>query len=168
MNPDSRYVKDGVKRVLDLMRETFGDNYTYFDDELIDIPENSLPCIMVTETSGEIGPDATTTDKITETMDIIIVFNVKDDLGADENTELTGNKIRRMVKGQDPNTNYPYEYIPQSVMYALRTNVTLDDAVVSSRVTTSFGPDIRGESLHTMEGRITLTIEREAAVPVRS
>ena len=165
---DNVYLKDGVARVIEILKNTFGDNYNYFDAELLDIPNDYLPCFMVTEEQGTIQTDATGMDKITETITIMLVINKKDELGGDENSNLAGFKVRKLIKGQDPNTSFPYEYIPQSVMYALRTHVSMTDTVINSTITTEFGPNVRGADLATEEGHVTITLERLAAVPSRT
>ncbi len=167
------YLKDGAARILELMKATFGDYFkAYFDGEPANIPEFYLPCIIIGETEGEISSGATGTDDIIETVTITLVLNKKDDLGASIDSDLTGFKLRKLVKGQNPSTSYPHEYIPQSVMYALRTQITLDDTVLSSTIRTVFGPNARlggsdEEVIATEEAVVTLTLERMALVPSR-
>ncbi len=163
------YYKDGVARILNLMRETFGDQFkAYFDDELPNIPEELLPCIMVTETTGTISSGATTTDDITESVKIILSMSAKDDFGGSADSNLTGYKLRKLVKGQDPSTSWPFQYHEKTVMYALRTHVTMDEAVMSSTIDTEFGVNVRGDNLFTQEAHITVVITRHALVPTRS
>ena len=166
---DNIYLKDGVERVIELLKNTFGDTFKkYFNAEVLNIPQDMLPCIMVTEEQGTIQSDASGQDKLTETITIMVVLNKKDELGGDEDSNLAGFKVRKLVKGQDPSTSYPYEYVTKSVMYALRTHISMDDTVINSSITTEFGPNVRGATLATEEGYVTLTIERLALVPSRN
>lgn len=174
MQDSPTYYEDGVARVLKVLKDTFGTGgliRTYYNGQPEEIGESVLPCIMVSEGAGNIRAGATGTDVIVETVKIIVAFNKKDDLGASEDTDLTEFKLRKIVKGQDPATK---QYLPQSVMYALRTHITLDDAVVESEIQTFFeddsigaGVNVRGIDTVTQEAVIQLTIRRLALVPVR-
>lgn len=159
---ETNYYKDGVARVLDVLKDAFGAQFkVYFNGQPEEIPESMLPCIMVSETNGAIQSDATGTDRIVETVQIIIALNKKDDIGASADTDLTEFKLRRLIKGQDPVTR---EYLPQTVMYAIRKHITLGDAVLSTRVDTDFDVNIRGQNTVTQEAYVNLTIERRAIV----
>jgi len=167
---NTQYYKDGVAKVLDLMKDTFGDYFkAYFNGQPPNLPEFLLPCLMVVEGAGEITSGATGTDRIVETVTIIIALNKKDDIGATQDTDLTDFKIRKLVKGQDPTTQ---EYHRRSVMYALRTYITMDNTVLENRVETEFGENVRvngeGNDLATMEGFVQLQLRRQAIVPSRT
>lgn len=160
-----KFYDDGVTRVLAILKDTFGDSFReYYDDELSNIPESALPCIMVREGDGTVESGATGTDDLNETIVIILALNQKDDFGADSNLNLTGAKLRRLVKGQDPVTR---QYHPQTVMYALRKHYTLGDAVLNSSISIDFDMAQRGERLFTKEAYVTISIERQAFVPER-
>jgi len=160
------YYKDGVARVLELLKNTFGDDPIkgYFNGQPNDIPESMLPAIMVSETAGRIDSGATGTDRITETILIVIAMNKKDDLGAPADIDLTEFKLRKLVKGQDPIT---MEYLPQTVMYAIRKHITMDDAVLNSSISTDFDVQIRGSDTVTQEAYVEVTLERLALIPSR-
>lgn len=161
------YFADGCARILELLKDTFGTSgpiRTYYNGELEEIPESSLPCIMVSEGLGLIEDGATGQDDITETVRIIIAMNKKDDIGAAPTDDLVEFKLRKLVKGQDPTTK---EYLPQTIMYALRKHITLNDASVGMSVQTDFGPNIRGVNTFVHEAYIDVTIGRHASVPNR-
>lgn len=167
MQDTPTYYQDGVARVLDVLKDTFGLDgmiKQYFNGQPEEIPESLLPCIMVSETNGAIMADATGTDRIIETVLIIVAMNKKEDLGAPLDVDLTEFKLRKLVKGQDPTTK---QYLPQTIMYALRKHITLNDAVLNSRISTDFDVNIRGQQTVTQEAYIELTIERRALVPTR-
>lgn len=164
----NNFYEDGVARVLSLIRNTFGDYFKgYFDAELLNIPEESLPCVMVTETTGTVSSGATTQDDITENITIIVALNIKDDLGAGENTNLTGFKVRKLVKGQMPGTGFAPEWQPKSIMGVLRQYITLEESASDTEITTEFGPNVRGKNIATEEGHVSLQIKRSASVIVR-
>lgn len=165
MDP-AKYYKDGSARILELMRATFGDDMRgYFDGEA-EPSEIFLPCIMVTAQSAGISSGGTGTDNIEESILIIISANKKDDLGADPNTNLTEFKLRKWVYGQDPNTE---EYLPKSIMYALRRNISMDDAILRTNIKVDFAANVRGGTtpISTMEAYISVNLTRLAMVPSR-
>ena len=163
---DEKYYEDGVDRILRMMKDTFGDRYTYFNGELLNVGESYLPCIMVTETASQITSGATGTDDITETIIIIVVFNKKDDLGANDNVELTDYKLRKMVQGQDPVTG---QYYPDSILGAVRKHLTMQNDTLQSDTQVNFTPNMRGgaTAIATQEAYITVTVKRFIQVPVR-
>lgn len=162
------YYQDGLARVLDLMKDTFGFDGPikgYFNGEPEDIPISLLPAIIVTETDGTIETDATQTDLITENILIIVAMNRMDDIGGSKDTDLTDFKIRKLVKGQDPDTR---QYLPQTVMYAIRKHITMGNEILYSAVRTRFNvTELRGADTVTQEGYVELTIKRRIQVPQR-
>ena len=164
----NNYYRDGVARVLDLMKDTFGLNGPirgYFNGEPEDIPESLLPAVIVTETEGTIETDATQTDLVTENILIIIAMNRMDDIGGSADTDLTDFRIRKLVKGQDPETG---AYLPQTVMYAIRKHITMGNEIVYNSVRTRFNvTELRGEQTVTQEGYVELTLRRRIIVPQR-
>jgi len=168
MQETDRYYKDGVARILELLKDTFGNQFSYFNGQPEDIAASQLPCIMVSETAGTIESDATGVDRITETVLIIVAMNRKDDIGAGEDTNLTEFKLRKIVKGQYPESHANAgQYLPETVMYALRKNITMENAILSSDITTDFDIIQRGEDTFTQEAYVTVTLQRLAAVPSR-
>lgn len=167
---DDTYYKDGVARVIELLRDAFGDQFkAYFNGQPQEIPESMLPCIMVSETTGVIESGATGTDDITETIIIIVLLNRKDDIDADPEKDLTEFKLRKLVKGQYPQGHAKAgQYMEQSLMYAIRTYITMMDSVVNSRIETDFDVNIRGENVLTQEAYVAITLERMAIVPSRT
>jgi len=169
MQETDRYYKDGVARILELLKDTFGDQFrAYFNGQPEDLSVSQLPCIMVSETIGTVESDATGLDRITEKVLIIIAANRKDDIGADENTDLTEYKLRKWVKGQYPEGHaLQGQYLPETVMYAIRKHITMDNAVLSSTIETDFDILQRGEDTYTQEAYVSVTLQRLAAVPSR-
>ena len=172
MEDNTKYYKDGVARVLDVLKNALGTNGLikfYFNGQP-ELSNSMLPCIMVSEENGVIESSATGTDLITENIKIIIALNKRDDAGASMDTDLTEFKLRALVKGQDPTTK---EYMPNTILYALRKHITLDDAVVDSQIRTYFGDDgnagvnIRGADAVTQEAIVELTLQRRAIVSSR-
>ncbi len=163
---ESKYYKDGITRVLDLMKDTFGTNIKrYFNGDPENILDEEYPAIIVTETDGTITSGPTGTDLVTENILITIAMNARDDIGAESDIELTDFKIRKLVKGQNPDTG---EYEPMTVMYALRKHITMNSEVLSASVRTRFDELVpRGENNIDRVGYVELTIQRHIRVPSR-
>ena len=165
MNDDNTYYQDGVSRILDLVKDTFGEYFkAYFNGQPEEVAQSMLPCVMVSETTGRVESDATGYDRITETVQIILALNKKDDIGASPDVDLTEFKLRKLVKGQDPATG---EYLEETVMYALRKHISMNNAVLLTQIETDFDVNIRGEETVTQEAYVTVTIERLALVQSR-
>jgi hypothetical protein len=163
------YYKDGAARVLQLLKDTFGEYFkAYFDGEAVP-RESYLPCVMVATTRSSVAAGATGTDEITEEILIMVVMDRKNDIGAPSDQDLTEYKLRKIVMGQDLTTQ---QFVPETVMYALRTFFTLNDAyLLDQSITIDFTPNARGTidaPINTMEAYITLTITRLAFVPSRT
>lgn len=165
------YLEDGVSRVLKLMKDTFGDFFhSYFNGEPANISELSLPCLIVSENRGTINIESTATDQIIETISIIIVLNKKDYIAPDQDIDLSERTIRRLVKGQDGTVADGIRpYMTKSVMYALRTNISLYGVDLSNDVEFEFGSDFSvdgdGKGLATEEAIVRLSIKRLALLP---
>lgn len=167
MQDQPTYYNDGVARVLDVLKDTFGTTgiiRKYINGDPGEIPESYLPCIMVTETVGRIDIEYTGMDTVTETILITVAMNKNDDLGAPDDTQMTEFKLRKLIKGQDPTTG---QYLRDTIMYALRTHITMQNSVVRSDVNTDFKQQLRGAELVTQEAYVELTIERHIGVPTR-
>lgn len=170
MDDKTLYYRDGVARVLDLMRDTFGDFFKgYYDDERAELLEGELPCIMVKETTGEVRAGATMTDNVDEQIVIILALNLKEDLGASATDDLTGARLRRIVKGRYPQGHAKAgQYHERTVMSALRSNFSLGDAAIDNVIQTDMDIAQRGEILYTKEAYVTLAIRTLAIVPTRN
>jgi hypothetical protein len=147
--------------ILDKLRDAFGDYFHgYFDDELSSIPDTALPCVMVKELDGSVEAGPTGTDSIIEKIQIIIAFNTRDDLGANASRQLTGAKLRDLVKGQTADGHYK----DKTIMTILRKNYSMNDTIVSQSVEFDFDVAQRGPSLYTKEAYITVQTEHMALV----
>jgi len=169
-NPNStEYFEDGVDRIIRLMRDTFGDKFKkYFNGEAINPTPSELPAIMVTETKSNIDTNATGFDIVQEEIIIIVVLNMKDYAKASDDTVLPDYELRRLVQGQDPATK---EYMPMTVLGAIRTHFTMDQDTLYSSVEVDFTPSLRGnkeQTINTWEAYVTITMQRLIPVPSRT
>lgn len=161
---DSTYYDDTSTRVLALLRDTFGEQFkAYFDGEA-EPSEGYLPCIIVSNLRSQVDFSATGTDVITDDIQIVLCRNLKDDLGAAPDKNLTEYILRKQVSGQDPVTK---QYVPQSVLGALRTNITLVDSTIDTKVSINYTQNYRG-NIAVREAYITLQTVHRVQVPLRT
>lgn len=164
MAGDVVYYDDNATRLLNLMRDTFGDQFRGYFDGDAEPSEEWLPCIMVSKVRTSADISATGTDDLTEEIQIILCRNIKDDIGADPSRNLTEYTLRKQVEGQDPTTKY---YMPGTVLYALRTNITLSDSTIQNITSIDYTQNYRG-NIAVREAYITVTTVRKVIVLPRS
>lgn len=157
--------KDSVNRILDLLRTAYGGQFhAFYEGDPIDIPDIMLPCVVVEKIAGTLALDATGTDMITEQLMIKFVMNKRDDLGSAPDVDFTERKLRLLVEGRDPTTGY---FVPQSLMYILRTNITLGGAVIDNDIDINYDVNPRPQEMFTSEAQILITIRERVIVPNR-
>lgn len=168
---DTRYADDGAARILQIMRDTFGGYFKgYHDGEPEAMTDDDFPALMVVSPRIDVQMGATGTDDITERVTIIVALNKMDDVGATNGDDLTAFKIRKLVIGQDPASTPGAiaSYLPDTIMYALRSNITLNSGASNNSVSVEFDINQRGANVYTQEAYITVTIDRYAQVPSRT
>ena len=166
MNNDANFMKDPADHVLAVIHDALGDTYHYVNG-LMDneIPVSLIPLVMASITDGDITAGASGQDDIAEELTIIIAINKKDYVGGKDDIDESDLALRRIVMGVDPNTR---EYLPNTVMYAIRKNFTLEGGVVENRIRFDFQAQQRGENLYTQEVMLTLNVGRMVQVPSRN
>ena len=156
---------DSVKRLLE---STFGDFFrAYFEGDPIDIPQSLLPCLVIEKLNGPVNQTATGLDNNYSNILIKVIFNKKDDFGAQGgDVDLTERKIRHIIEGRDPETG---GWLPNTIMYVIRHNITLDGTVVENNsVDVSYDVDFRPGDNITSEGYVTFTVREHVIVNSRS
>lgn len=163
---DPLYAKDPVDHVLAVLKDALGERFNYVNGMMdAEIPESLLPTVMATISDGTINSGASGQDDIEEKLTVTIAVNVKDYIGGDDSAADADVALRRMFMGIDPTTG---QYLPESVMYALRKNFTLEGGVVENSLSFDFEPVQRGEHVFTQEATIQMTVKRMAQVPSRN
>jgi hypothetical protein len=157
--------KDAVNRILAKLRETYGDFIrAYYDGDPIQIPKANLPCVIVEVVEGRTRLAATGQDSLESAITITIAFNKLDDYGADDDKDLTDEKLRRMVEGRDPETG---SFLPNSILGVLRSNITLGQTTISNEVDWTYALQPRGEDV-TSEARISIAVTERIFVGSRT
>ncbi len=158
--------KDTTDRLLQYLKDTFGDQFhAYFEGDPVQIGQSLLPCIVVQKVTGTIQTGPTGADENIEQIMIKVILNKKDDFGATEtNVELTERRLRRIVEARDSVT---LQYVPESLMGGLRTNITLGDVVLDMSHNIAYDLDLRPDDMITSEAHITTTVRTRILVPQR-
>lgn len=150
--------KQPVEQVLDFLRETFGSTFNaYYNGDPDLIPNFQLPAIVAVKLSDSIGSGPTGFRRITEQIQVKVVYNKMDDWSAqNEETKLTEKKIRDIVEARDPETG---AYKPGTLKHALMHRFVVDGLALNDALTFELGTVMRPEDGFTNEGHLTLTLE---------
>lgn len=145
--------------IMELMRDTFGESFNaYYEGDPIQIPKANLPCIIMEMQAGRTQLDATSTDRIQNQINIRLVFNKEDDYNASDTKDLTERKLRILVEGRDPSSG---QYLPNSVVGALRTHLTLSSSTIENDIDWQYDLQPRTADLTTSEALVqVLAIQR--------
>src|SRR5687767_4385361 len=103
--PQSSLEKTVVDRIIELIRAEQGFAYfkKFYYGDPYDIPKSDMPCIAVDllKTHIEYGP--TGMDLITQTVQVILIYNRLDELTSTASTEVTGIRtLEAFAQGIDP------------------------------------------------------------------
>lgn len=163
---DATVYKDPLTRITALVKDTFKDGpfKSYYEGDPIMIPDASFPCLIIEKIEGTVTVDATGTDVINEKIHLKLIFNKQDDFGATDDYELTERKLRRYVEARDPTTGY---FLPNTLMFALRTNITLGNSVIDSDIDINYDLQPRPEKQVTSEAVITMVVRERVTIPNR-
>ncbi len=158
--------KDPPLLIHELMQVTFGQRFNaYFLGSPTEIPEAAFPCVVVQsiQSSNTIKGAPTGTDRVGELIHVHFLENQKDNLGASDSVDTTIRKLYNRIQGRDPATGF---YLPGTAMYALRTNITLQnasgvDTVIDQDITIDYEITPRADHSVITEAIVTvLTTER--------
>jgi hypothetical protein len=153
------------ERIINIIRDQFGSVFkAYFLGEPEMIPEAALPCVVVQKISGDVQVGATMTDIHTDQVVVHILVNGKDGFGTPDNEDNISHELEVLVEGLDETTG---TYIPTSLMYAIRHNLTLDSTVIDHVEKINYGATPRVDQPTIREAVITVTAETHVLVPNR-
>lgn len=163
--------KDGVARVLEYLKDNFKTDpfnelslQSYYEGDPISIPKANLPCVVVESVGANVTADATGTDLFIQQILIKVILNKQDDAGASDDVDLTERRLRIMVQGRDSTTG---QYLPQTILGILRTNLTMSNVDLSNEIAIAYDIDIRPDQIVTSEAHITVTTRERIIVPNR-
>jgi len=153
---------DSVSRVLDLMRDTFGEAFkTYYDGDPEAIPLFNLPAIIVDQTGDDTIEAAFGQDDVEDRIIIKVVLNKRDDFDNDKVKQLntTARRIRDIIGKRDPATK---NYESKTVKGAVRQFVVEGVNAIAPTMNVEYGinprPGGEGYADLTAEGHVTFPI----------
>lgn len=162
--------KDVPRRIVDKLKDSF--NYepfkAVFDGDPGVIGQSQLPCVAVEVDSSDTNQGPTGFDKWRSQITIKIILDKRSDFGADSDDDLTARRLRDAIFARNDNE----EFEPGTLMRVLRTDFTLDNAVLNQEININYGMDDRGtnpeQPLFTAEAHVTITVDEHVRVKNRS
>jgi hypothetical protein len=161
------YRTTNAQKILDLLKTNFGSALIksyYYGDPLL-IPEANLPAVCVVKESGDSQTGYTGFDRITENIQIRILLNKKDDIGASDDIDLTQVHLEQLIEGRDDTTN---QYVTQSVMGVLRKNITFGNSTVGQTAQPEYGITPQADGTLLAEGHINIVVTENIQVSGRT
>jgi hypothetical protein len=163
-------------RVLNLLRTNFKTTFTtYYDGDPWAIPTANLPALIVEKQSGTTTAEATGLDHTTHKIQIKIAIDKRQDFMTANNTKTTHQLLQQYYDGRDPVT---LEYSPVSLLGILRTNYTINQTdkdqdtfgvrLTRQEISCDFATSVRPNDIMTAELIVTLDLEENVLVPVRT
>jgi hypothetical protein len=146
-----------VEQVLQFLRSEFAARFNaYYDGDPDQIPTFNLPAVSVVKYSDQNANGPTGMRRVTETIQIKIIYNKADDWNTqDDQTDLTEKKIRDFVEARDPDTG---AYKPGTLKHALMHRFTAEGLTLDDSMLFELGSVVRPADLMTEEGHVTLTL----------
>lgn len=162
-------MKPAVDLVVDLMRETFGSDFsTYYTGDPEVVPRFNLPAIIVTQTRDDTAEGAMGEDDVTDQIRIkILLDKALDYTGTKiDPLNLTDQRLRQLVGQVGEN----HEYAPRTVKWALRKNLLEGVTAVAPTMTVEYGinpretlGDAKANADWTAEAWVTFSIQYSVA-----
>lgn len=179
MDPNqNQYASDMVVQLLALCRKTFGSFFSTYRQGLPSTPLTDVdyPACIVQKMDGNYDIGDTTTDDEQENVVIMLFSNKADDIGSANDPGVTTlRKLQNLVEGKiaSPGNTGWFQYAPNTLLYAIRTNMTLNQTVIKSAVKTSYDVNPRVDengkpTTGITEAIIMLTAKEIILVPGRS
>ena len=128
--------QDGAQRIMAYLKQAFGKRFqAYYLGAPDAIPQSAFPCIIVQKLSGTTMVGPTMTDDVTEKVAIHVVADQKIGFNTPNTDDTTMRQIQTFIEGRDPDTGY---YLPTSVLFVLRTNLTQDSRIINCDMVTHY------------------------------
>lgn len=164
-NETTPVYQDALTRIMNLMKATYGGNFkAYYEGDPLVIPKANLPCMIIEAQAGRVDLAATSTDRFQSQINIRLIFNKSDDFNASDTDDLSERKLRKMVEGRDPVTN---QFLPNSVLGALRTNFTLRSNLIENDIDWEYNLQPRAEGVVTSEALVQVVAVEKIIIPNR-
>lgn len=166
-----KYFKDPPQLIMDLMKTTFKGNFTYFLESPTElIAEAAYPALIVeSATSNNTLQGAPTgTDIVSEQINIHVIFSSKDDANATDDKEVTKRRLYQLIQGRNRETGY---YLPNTILYALRTNISLfnneQPTVIDSEIDVNYSVAPREDNPALVAATVSIVTKEQVQIQVR-
>lgn len=164
---DTNYYMPAQGRLLQLMRDTFGEKFNVYYDGMPDNapPESAYPCCVVHKQAGTVQAGATGQDAMRSQINIHFLLNGSDTVNASGDVNLTKKKLENMIEARDPATG---QWRTGTAMYALATQLTLGSTTVELDRDFQYDMTYRQELPTIVECVIQIIAVEKIPVPVRN
>lgn len=168
MDPQqAEYAKDSITRLIELFQAQFGDYFnSYWEDMPLMPPvKEEYPALMIQKLAGTAVLGPTSTDEVTEQIQIVVMKNTADAVGSTNVKTTTQREVQLLVEGQDPST---LDYYKDTILYVVRTYLTLTEWLIDSDVKIRYGLE-RPSNMETniAYAEVTLSTQRMVIVTGR-
>jgi hypothetical protein len=170
-NMESEYYSDATSRVLQLLKDTFGESkFNWFDGvPTEDLPEGAFPCVIVHKLASTVELGATGQDKMRSQINVHFLLNEADDVNAltasGDQGNLTQKKLRQMIEGRDPATG---QWKQGTALWALRTKIRLEGTTVELNADVQYDATPRPDLPTINEAIIQVIATELISVPLRT
>jgi len=133
------FAKTIVDTIIDLLKSQERFNYfkKFYYGDPFEIPLSAMPCIAVDLLKTSVDVGATGMDSITQTVQIKLIYNKRDDFTAGDNSEVTSVRaLESYAQGIDPASS---EYEQHTILGILRKNFTLGNIAINQTVDIEYG-----------------------------
>jgi hypothetical protein len=139
MIPTTSHEKTLVDRIIELLKseQQFNTFKKFYYGDPYQIPTSYMPCIVVELLRTQIEAGATGQDRLTQTVQIKLIYDKAKDYSAAETTEVTGVRtLEALAQGIDPTSG---EYEEHTVAGILRKNFTLGSIATNQTMDIQYG-----------------------------
>lgn len=165
---------DAATRIMAIVKaaskDLFKAYFLYLPDNFMP-PESAFPLVIVDVVDEEYKVGPTGADDMSETVYIHIMVDIKNGLGAPDDVNPVKQQLKNFVAARDPATGF---FLPSTLLYALRTHLTLSSAVVPGQVTINNDIRVTYDEGHyknlpeTRDAVIEVTVYERQMIPNRN
>ncbi len=168
---------DAAARIMNLVQSVYGPAGNIIHGYSLGVPDpnnillgkDAFPYIIVDKTAGtySLKNAPTSTDDVTEHVYIHLLVDAVAGLGAPDSVDTVKRQLQLLIEGRDPTTGY---LLPNTLMYGLRTYITLQSQAVpgivtiNSDISISYDNPPRPNMAETREAVIDITVTERQVV----
>ena len=165
--PPASLDKTLVDTIIELLKAQQGFSYfkKYYYGDPYDIPLSDMPCVAVELLRTQIYEGPTGMDLVTQTVQIKLIYNKRDDFTTAPTSEVTGvRSLESFAQGIDPTST---EYEQHTIAGILRKNFTLGNIATNQTIDIKYGIVPR-KAGPTSECHVTFVVDELKTVTSRT